>query len=187
MGVANNGLGKNLLFTKLDRAIGWARKYSIFQYPFVTACCGMEYMSVACSHFDIDRFGAGFPRFSPRQADLLMVVGTISHKIAPTLLLGCPAAASAAGHSLLGAFAGAGVCTGALAAHREAAAMAQAAIAANLHQALYVHLHVAAQIAFHLNVLVNVFAQFGDLVVSKILYARRWAHACFPQDFLGSR
>jgi len=45
----------------------------------------MEYMSVACSHYDIDRFGAGLPRWSPRQADLLMVVGTISHKLAPIL------------------------------------------------------------------------------------------------------
>lgn len=72
--------------TRLDAAIGWARKYSLFQYPFATACCSMEYMSVACSHYDIDRFGAGLPRWSPRQADLLMVVGTISHKLAPILL-----------------------------------------------------------------------------------------------------
>jgi NADH-quinone oxidoreductase subunit B len=71
--------------TQLDAALGWARKYSIFQYPFVTACCGMEFMSTAASHYDIDRFGAGFPRFSPRQADVLMVVGTISHKMAPVL------------------------------------------------------------------------------------------------------
>jgi len=75
----------SLIATRLDAALGWARKYSIFQYPFVTACCGMEYMSVAAAHYDMDRFGAGFPRFSPRQADLLMVVGTISHKIAPVL------------------------------------------------------------------------------------------------------
>ena len=73
------------LTTQLDAALGWARKYSIFQYPFVTACCGMEYMSTAASHYDMDRFGAGFPRFSPRQADVLMVVGTISHKMAPVL------------------------------------------------------------------------------------------------------
>jgi NADH-quinone oxidoreductase subunit B len=46
----------------------------------------MEYMSVAASHYDLDRFGAALPRFSPRQADLLMVVGTISHKQAPVLL-----------------------------------------------------------------------------------------------------
>jgi len=71
--------------SRLEEAIGWARKYSIFQYPFVTACCGMEYMATACAHYDIDRFGAGLPRFSPRQADVLFVVGTISQKIAPVL------------------------------------------------------------------------------------------------------
>ena len=70
-------MGVGSFFTsKLDEAIGWARKYSIFQYPFVTACCGMEYMATACSHYDVDRFGAGLPRFSPRQADVLFVVGT---------------------------------------------------------------------------------------------------------------
>ena len=75
----------SFLTTRLDKAIGWAQKYSIFQYPFVTACCGMEYMATACSHYDVDRFGAGLPRFSPRQADVLFVVGTISHKMAPVL------------------------------------------------------------------------------------------------------
>lgn len=74
-----------ILTSRLEDAIGWARKYSLFNYPFVTACCGMEYMSTAASHYDLDRFGAVFPRFSPRQADVLMVVGTISHKIAPIL------------------------------------------------------------------------------------------------------
>ena len=73
------------LTTRLDTALGWARKFSIFQYPFVTACCGMEYMATATSHYDMDRFGAGFPRFSPRQADVLFVVGTVSHKLAPVL------------------------------------------------------------------------------------------------------
>ncbi len=77
--------GDNILTTRLDKTIGWARKFSIFPYPFVTACCGMEYMSLASSHYDLDRFGAAFPRFTPRQADLLFVVGTISHKIAPLL------------------------------------------------------------------------------------------------------
>ena len=75
----------NFMTTSLNEAIGWARKFSIFQYPFVTACCGMEYMATACSHYDVDRFGAGFPRFSPRQSDVLFVVGTISHKMAPVL------------------------------------------------------------------------------------------------------
>lgn len=77
--------GDNILTTHLDKVIAWARKFSIFPYPFVTACCGMEYMSLASSHYDLDRFGAAFPRFTPRQADLLFVVGTISHKIAPVL------------------------------------------------------------------------------------------------------
>ena len=45
----------------------------------------MEYMATNCSHYDQDRFGAGFPRFSPRQSDVLFVVGTISHKMAPVL------------------------------------------------------------------------------------------------------
>ncbi len=72
--------------SRMDKMLGWARKYSIFQYPFVTACCGMEYMSTACSHYDMDRFGAGLPRFSPRQADVLFVVGTISQKLAPVLV-----------------------------------------------------------------------------------------------------
>jgi NADH-quinone oxidoreductase subunit B len=76
---------ESFVTTRLDSAIGWARKYSLFLYPFVTACCGMEYMSISCAHYDLDRFGAALPRFSPRQADVLMVVGTISHKIAPVL------------------------------------------------------------------------------------------------------
>src|SRR5438067_13308760 len=69
----------------VSKGLGWARKYSLFTYPFATACCGMEYMSVAASRYDIARFGAEFPRFSPRQADLLMVVGTINMKQAPIL------------------------------------------------------------------------------------------------------
>jgi len=74
-----------VMTTQIDKLLGWARKYSLFQYPFVTACCGMEYMSTSAGHYDIDRFGAAFPRFSPRQSDVLWVVGTISHKIAPIL------------------------------------------------------------------------------------------------------
>ena len=72
--------------TRLDAMIGWCRKYSLFPYPFVTACCGMEFMAVSCSHYDTDRFGAALPRFTPRQSDVLWVVGTITHKQAPVLL-----------------------------------------------------------------------------------------------------
>ena len=77
---------EKFITTKLDAAIGWCRKWSLFSYPFVTACCGMEFMAVSCSHYDTDRFGAALPRFTPRQADLLWVVGTITHKQAPVLL-----------------------------------------------------------------------------------------------------
>ena len=66
--------------TKIEAAANWARKFSLFQYPFVTACCGMEFMSVAAPKYDIARFGAEFPRFSPRQADLLIIVGTITER-----------------------------------------------------------------------------------------------------------
>ena len=71
--------------TKFDALLGWARKYSLFQYPFVTACCGMEFMATAGPKYDIARFGAEAPRFSPRQSDLLWVVGTISQRQAPAL------------------------------------------------------------------------------------------------------
>jgi NADH-quinone oxidoreductase subunit B len=71
--------------TRLSAAVGWARKYSLFSYPFSTACCAMEFFAVASPRFDVARFGAEFPRFSPRQADLLWVVGTISQRQAPVL------------------------------------------------------------------------------------------------------
>jgi NADH-quinone oxidoreductase subunit B len=74
-----------VITTRLESAVGWARKHSLFQYPFATACCGMEYMATASSRYDIARFGAEIPRFSPRQADLLWVVGTVNHKLAPFL------------------------------------------------------------------------------------------------------
>jgi NADH-quinone oxidoreductase subunit B len=78
-------LSETVVLTRLDKAVGWARKYSLFPYPFATACCAMEYMSLSMSPYDIDRFGALLPRFSPRQADLLMVIGTVNHKLAPVL------------------------------------------------------------------------------------------------------
>ena len=78
-------LGETVVLTRIEKALGWARKYSLFPYPFATACCAMEYMSLSMSPYDIDRFGALLPRFSPRQADLLMVIGTVNHKLAPIL------------------------------------------------------------------------------------------------------
>jgi len=78
-------IAEAVVVTRLDRAIGWARKFSIFPYPFATACCAMEFMSLSMSAYDIDRFGALLPRFTPRQADLLMVIGTVTMRQAPIL------------------------------------------------------------------------------------------------------
>jgi NADH-quinone oxidoreductase subunit B len=71
--------------TRLEDLLHWAQKYSLFQYPFITACCAMEFMAMASPRFDMARFGAEAPRFTPRQADLLWVVGTISQRQAPVL------------------------------------------------------------------------------------------------------
>ena len=77
--------GDSFATTTVEAVFNWSRKYSMFLYPFVTACCGMEFMSVAGPRYDLDRFGCALPRFSPRQADLLMVVGTITHRQGPVL------------------------------------------------------------------------------------------------------
>ena len=78
-------LGNNVIVTQMTQAINWARKYSFFIYPFITACCGMEFMGVTSPRYDLARFGAEAPRFSPRQSDLLWVVGTITQRQAPIL------------------------------------------------------------------------------------------------------
>ena len=77
--------GDSFVTSRTDAVMNWSRKYSMFLYPFVTACCGMEFMSVAGPRYDLDRFGCALPRFSARQSDLLMVVGTISHRQGPIL------------------------------------------------------------------------------------------------------
>lgn len=79
------GSGTGFATTRFEDLLNWAKKYSLFQYPFVTACCAMEFMSLASPRFDMARFGAEAPRFSPRQSDLLWVVGTISQRQAPIL------------------------------------------------------------------------------------------------------
>ena len=66
--IALEGSESGFATTKLEDLLGWARKYSLFAYPFVTACCGMEFMAVTSPRYDISRFGAeAAPRFSPRQ------------------------------------------------------------------------------------------------------------------------
>src|SRR5215467_1379795 len=78
-------IGDNIVTTKVTELANWARKNSLWPMPFGTACCAMEYMSVVSSHYDIARFGAEVVRFSPRQSDLLMVMGTITDKMGPVL------------------------------------------------------------------------------------------------------
>lgn len=77
--------GDSVVTTKLDTAVNWARSYSMWPMVFGTACCGIEFMSVAAAKYDLSRFGAEVVRFSPRQADLMIVAGTISYKQAPVL------------------------------------------------------------------------------------------------------
>ncbi len=77
--------GAGYATTRLEAVLAWAQKYSLFMYPFVTACCGMEFMSVSSPRYDFSRFGSEAPRFSPRQSDLLWVVGTITQRQAPIL------------------------------------------------------------------------------------------------------
>jgi len=71
--------------TRIRDFINWGRKNSLWPLPFGTACCGIEYMAVVGTHYDVSRFGAEVVRFSPRQADLLIVAGTITEKMAPVL------------------------------------------------------------------------------------------------------
>ena len=75
----------NFLTTTVDALANWARKSSLWPYPFGTACCAIEFMAVASAHYDIARFGSEVVRFSPRQSDVLMVLGTINDKMGPVL------------------------------------------------------------------------------------------------------
>jgi NADH-quinone oxidoreductase subunit B len=71
--------------TQLRRIINWGRRNSMWPMPFATACCGIELMATACSRYDLARFGSEAVRFSPRQADLMIVAGRISIKMMPVL------------------------------------------------------------------------------------------------------
>jgi NADH-quinone oxidoreductase subunit B len=77
--------GSGFMTTKLEDVIGLARKNSIWPLPFATSCCGIEFMATMASNYDLARFGMERLSFSPRQSDLLMVMGTIAKKMAPVL------------------------------------------------------------------------------------------------------
>ena len=77
--------GEGFFATSLDSVIGLARKNSIWPLPFATSCCGIEFMATMGSHYDLARFGSERVGFSPRQCDLLMVMGTIAKKMGPVV------------------------------------------------------------------------------------------------------
>jgi NADH-quinone oxidoreductase subunit B len=76
---------EGLIFTRLDQAVNWARKSSIWPMSFGLACCAIEMMSTGASRFDLARFGAEVFRGSPRQADLMIVAGRVSQKMVPVI------------------------------------------------------------------------------------------------------
>ena len=75
--------GVNCVLGTLDQMINWGRSNSLWSLTFGTSCCGIEFMSVGCARYDFSRFGFEVTRNSQRQADLIMVAGTITHKMAP--------------------------------------------------------------------------------------------------------
>lgn len=77
--------GPGFFATRLDKVIGLARSYSLWPLPFATSCCGIEFMATMGTNYDLARFGSERLSFSPRQADLLMVMGTIAKKMGPVL------------------------------------------------------------------------------------------------------
>jgi NADH-quinone oxidoreductase subunit B len=77
--------GPGFMATSIDKAVGLARANSLWPLPFATSCCGIEFMATMASTYDLARFGSERLSFSPRQADLLMVMGTIAKKMGPVL------------------------------------------------------------------------------------------------------
>lgn len=76
----------NIIVSSIDFILNWGRSNSLWPLTFATSCCGIEMMQTSAAHFDIARFGSEVFRATPRQADLLICAGTITHKMAPALL-----------------------------------------------------------------------------------------------------
>ena len=77
--------GEGFFATRLENVVGLARANSLWPLPFATSCCGIEFMATMAAHYDVARFGSERMSFSPRQADMLLVMGTIAKKMAPIL------------------------------------------------------------------------------------------------------
>jgi NADH-quinone oxidoreductase subunit B len=76
---------QGFLLTSVEKVSNWARSSSVWPMSFGLACCAVEMMHCAASRYDLDRFGAGLFRPSPRQSDLMIVAGTLTNKMAPAL------------------------------------------------------------------------------------------------------
>ncbi len=85
MPIEPTSLPDNVLTMNLKKVVNWCRRSSVWPMPFATACCGIELMATASSRYDLARFGAEVMRFSPRQADLMIVAGRVSIKMMPVL------------------------------------------------------------------------------------------------------
>jgi NADH-quinone oxidoreductase subunit B len=79
----NSKIEGDVVVSQLDAVINWIRTNSMWPMPMGLACCAIELMAVAAARFDIARFGAEVMRFSPRQADCMIVAGTVTYKMAP--------------------------------------------------------------------------------------------------------
>ena len=80
-----NAGGANVALGVLDDFINWGRSNSLWPLTFATSCCGIEFMALGAARYDMARFGFEVARASPRQADMIMVCGTITNKMAPVL------------------------------------------------------------------------------------------------------
>src|SRR5207253_731408 len=81
----NSKMEGDVVVTRLDAALDWCRKNSLWPMPMGLACCAIELMAAGASRFDIARFGAEVMRFSPRQSDVMIVAGTVTYKMALAL------------------------------------------------------------------------------------------------------
>src|SRR3954447_13810447 len=82
MGFLEGRSEENFMITTLEQGIAWARESSMWPMTFGLACCAIEMMAVGAPRYDLDRFGAGAFRATPRQADLMIVAGTVNYKMA---------------------------------------------------------------------------------------------------------